>query len=353
MGILFALQDWLRLRIWGYHIRLLIELETWGMQYFLWGVICWVLWWQLGAQIQKAKAFSILTQMLPISIVVSVAEVMIWVLCFPNVPLNLPRMTYWHRLGYQLNFDLFNNLVIFWCAFSLFKGIGYYQKFREKEHSAAQLEVELATAQISALRMQLNPHFLFNAMNSISSLMRTDIQAADNMLEQLGSLLRITLKRGDAQLIPLRNEIEFIELYLAMQDQRFGNRVSQSLDIDPELHDALVPAMILQPVVENAYAHGLSKLEGGGFLRVQAYREGGRVWLTVVNSGVGLQKGKSNGSSGKGLGLSNVRARLLLHYGADHKFVIRETQRNEVQVMMMLPLKISDSHDEQMTRFGA
>jgi two-component system LytT family sensor kinase len=353
VGVLFALQDWLRLRIWGYHVRLSIELETWGMQYFLWGVICWVLWWRFGASIKKARVASILTRVLPVSIVASVAEEMIWVLCFPDVPLNLPHMAYWHRLAFHLNFDLFYNLVIFWCAFSLLRGVGYYQQFRETERAAAQLEVQLANAQISALRMQLNPHFLFNTMNSISSLMRTDIRAADNMLEQLGSLLRITLQRGDAQLIRLRNEIEFIELYLAMQDQRFGNRVSQSLDIDPELHDALVPAMILQPVVENAYAHGLSKLESGGFLRVEAYREGGRVWLKVVNSGVGLQKGKSDGSSGKGVGLSNVRARLLLHYGADHSFVIRETRRNEVQVMMMLPLQISDSHDEQMTRFGA
>ena len=126
---------------------------------------------------------------------------------------------------------------------------------------------------LAALRMQLNPHFLFNAMNSISSLMRTDVNAADTMLEQLSSLLRITLERGNVQLIPLRDEMEFIEVYLSMQDQRYAGRVRRDISIDSELHDALVPAMILQPIVENAYAHGLSKMEKDGELLIEAHRQ--------------------------------------------------------------------------------
>ncbi len=135
------------------------------------------------------------------------------------------------------------SMVIFWGAFFFFRGFGYYQQFREKETVAARLEAQLANSQIAALRMQLNPHFLFNTMNSISSLMRSDIDAADSMLEQMSSLLRMTLERRDVQLIPLHDEIEFIETYLGMQDRRYAGRVIRTLSVDPELHDALVPAM--------------------------------------------------------------------------------------------------------------
>jgi LytS/YehU family sensor histidine kinase len=201
--------------------------------------------------------------------------------------------------------------------------------------------------------MQLNPHFLFNTMNSISSLMRTDIDGADTMLEQLGSLMRITLERGDAQLIPLHEEMEFIEMYLAMQEKRYGNRVKQSVSIDPELHDAMVPAMILQPIVENAYAHGLSKLNCGGALVIAAHKEACRVTLSVLNSGVGLRADPWRRSPGQGVGLANIKSRLQLHYGVDHTMVICEADRNTVQVTITIPLTLSENSMEETARFGA
>jgi len=354
LGCLFALQGWLTMRMWSYRIGMAILFEAWVVSYLLWGVLCWLLWWWLGERIQHARLPWIITRLLPLSILTGVVQEMIWVWCFPNLPLNRPHMSYWRRLGSNVNDDVLNNLVICWCVFGLFRAIGYYRKYREQEVAASQLEAQLANAQISALRMQLNPHFLFNTMNSISSLMRTDVTAADNMLEQLGSLLRITLKRGDAQLIPLRDEMEFIELYLAMQDQRFGSRVRQTVSIDSELHDALVPAMILQPIVENAYAHGLSKLDHDGLLAIEGRREGRRVRISVMNTGVGLRNGRAGGeSSGQGLGLANVKARLGLHFGSDHEFSIRQVEKDKVQVAMVFPFRLSDHQEEQITRFGA
>lgn len=352
LGTLFALQGWISMRLWSYPVSLSLLLRAWVVQYLLWGVLCWLMWRGLGPQIQQAGWGWIVTRLIPLSLLVSVTEEMIWVGFFPDLPLNRPHMEYWPRLAMEMYDDLLENMVICWCTFGLFRGIGYYQRFREKEDAAAKLEVELANAQISALRMQLNPHFLFNTMNSVSSLMQIDVAAADTMLEQLGSLLRISLKRGDAQLILLRDEIEFIELYLAMQDQRFGNRIRQSLNIDPELHDALVPAMILQPIVENAYGHGLSKIEGPGVLEIDAVREGDYVRLSVANSGVGLRTSRHEGS---GLGLSNVKARLLLHYGADYTFSMREVEPLKVLVTLTLPLQLSlqPEEEEQITRFGA
>jgi two-component system LytT family sensor kinase len=352
LGELFALQDWMGMRLWSYHVRVLVLLEAWGLQYLLWGVICWVLWWQLGQYIQKANLLCLLTRVLPLSIATCILEEMIWVMCFPDLPLNRPHMTYWPRLALFLNEELVDNLVIFWCAFFLFRGLDYYQQLREKDASAAQLKTQLANAQLRALRMQLNPHFLFNTMNSISSLMQTDIATADLMLEQLSSLLRITLERGEVQLIPLSDEMEFTEMYLAMQDRRFAGRIRQEISVEPELLDALVPAMLLQPLIENAYAHGLSRLEGEALLTLAARRRDSTLVIKVTNSGRGLAPSASDESGRPCVGLANVKDRLRLHYGSDQTFVIEEMEHGSVQVILTLPLQFSERQIRTFAEYG-
>lgn len=353
LGALFALQDWMNLRRWGYHIGPAILFESWGMQFLVWGSLAWLLWRFLGSFIQRASLLAIFTRILPLSVATSVLEEMIWVTFFPNLPLDHAPMGYWRRLAFHLDAELVDNIVIFWSTFFLFRGIGYYQQFREKENVAAKLEVELANAKTSALRMQLNPHFLFNAMNSISSLMRIDINAADTMLEQLSSLLRITLERGDVQIIPLRDEIEFIEMYLAMQAQRYKGRVQQAVFVDPELHDALVPAMILQPVVENAYVHGLSKLTSNGNLSIEARKHGGQLELSVLNSGIGLKSVPRGHGRGQGIGMANIENRLKVLYGDRSSLSIVEIDQGHVRVVVSLPLAYSQAAAEPLTRFDA
>ena len=350
VGILFALQEYLNAHRWGYRIRLWFLVEMWGIQFLLWGVICWFLWRFLRPFILRARMICLLTRVLPLSIAASILEEMIWVLFFPRVPLDRPPMDYWHRLTFQLDAEFVDSMAIFWCAFLLFRGVAYYQQFREKETTAARLQIQLVQARLAALRMQLNPHFLFNAMNSISSLMRTDVEAADAMLEQLSSLLRMTLERGEAKLIPLRKEIEFIEIYLAMQQQRYSGRVHQALSVEPELHDALVPALILQPIVENAYVHGLSKCTGNGELFIEIRREGKRIRMSVVNTGSGLvPNGVENGR--RGVGLANVRDRLRLHYGDRGSLSVREVGSGRVNVTIALPLQLDEQSSEEVRRF--
>ncbi len=353
LGVLFALQEWLTMRRWSYSIRPSILLEAWGMQYFLWGVICWLLWWWLGKRLQQASLMWIVTRVIPLSIAASIVEEMIWVLCFPDLPLNRAHMSYWSRLAFHLDSEFIDSLVIFWCAFFLFRGIGYYEQLREKDAAAAELRSELAHAQVRALRMQLNPHFLFNTMNSISSLMQTDIATADAMLEQLSSLLRITLERGEVQLIPLSDEMEFIEMYLSMQDLRFTGRIRNQTSVEPELHDALIPAMLLQPLIENAYTHGLSKLEKDGMLAVVARRENSTLKISVINSGTGLAPAKLNGGGRRGVGIANVKNRLRLHYGSNQMFDIRELEQGSVEVVLTLPLQFSERPIATLTGYGA
>jgi two-component system, LytTR family, sensor kinase len=353
LGAILALQDWNTLRQWGYRMNTPVIFEAWIVEFLLWGTLCWLLWWLLEPQIQTASALVMITRVLPLSVVTSVIKEMAYVLYFPNLPMNRPHMTYWPRLAFHLNAELISDMVIFWCAFFLFRGIGYYQQFRDQEKAASQLEVELAHAKVLALRMQLNPHFLFNTMNGISCLMRIDVDAADTMLEQLSSLLRMTLERGDVQLITLREEMEFVEMYLAMQDQRYAGRVRQILSIDPELHDALVPAMILQPIVENAFVHGLSKLTSPGELVIESRKAGDHLNLKVMNSGTGLSIEMGTNPDSQGIGLSNVKSRLDLHYGIDADFSIVELDGKRVQVTITLPLRYSYERTEQLARFGA
>ncbi len=352
IGLLFAGQEWLHLLHAGYRMSPAIVFGSWGGQYFIWGIIAWVLWRLFRPFIQQASAVQILTIVFPVSLITCFIQEMIWVIFFPNIPMDRPAMHYWERAVFNFKGDLVESMVIFWGAFFFFRGFGYYQQFREKETVAAQLQAQLANAQIAALRMQLNPHFLFNTMNSISSLMRSDIDGADSMLEQMSSLLRMTLERRDIQLISLHDEIEFIETYLAMQDRRYTGRIIRTLTVDPELHDALVPAMILQPIVENAFAHGLSKVDRGGELSIEVFRDGENVCARVINSGLGLSASLDDSHIGHGVGLANVKNRLHLHYGDDCSFSIAEIDPSHVQVFVAFPLQLSPSALETVTRFG-
>ncbi|MGO9437504.1 MAG: sensor histidine kinase [Terracidiphilus sp.] len=356
VGALFALQEWIFMRRWAfqwnYHFQATITFAEYIVSYFLWGAICWIVWCFFRPSIQNANVVRILTHFVPLSIAACVLQEMTWVFMFPLLPLNRPHMPYWERLEFNLEGDICNSMVVFWSAFFLFRGIGYYQRFREQEKAAAQLEVQLVNAKMAALRMQLNPHFLFNTMNSISSLMRFDIEAADIMLEQLSSLLRITLERGDVQLIPLRDEIEFIEVYLAMQGRRYAGRIQQSVTVDPELHDALVPAMFLQPIVENAFAHGLSKVDANGILSIDVQRDGNQMQIQVLNSGQGLTAPKAKRTDGRGVGLANVRSRLQLHYGADWSLSLVEADPAHVRVTIDLPLHFAEQETEPLAKFG-
>jgi two-component system LytT family sensor kinase len=155
------------------------------------------------------------------------------------------------------------------------------------------------------------------------------------------------------QLIPLRDEIEFIEVYLAMQGRRYAGRVQQSVSVDPELHDALVPAMLLQPIVENAFAHGLSKVDSDGVLSIDVQRDGTAMAVTVLNSGLGLSAMPGSRPEGRGVGLSNVRGRLKLHYGESWSLSLLEVDPRHVRVTIRLPIHLAERELEPMARYGA
>ena len=330
------------MRMW--HAKLAAEisvpslLEAWGFQYLLLGIACWLLWFQLGPRLLHLDWVYVVTRIVPLSILISLGVELAWVAAFPRFPISPKPLTYWDRLSFELDSEFLGNFIIFWSSIVAFQAVGYYKELKERESSLAQVSLELAQARIHALRMQINPHFLFNSLNSISSLMRTDIAAADTMLEQLSSLFRISLERGDVQMIRVSEEMDFIGMYLELQDQRFKGRVRQEIAIEPHTYDALIPAMLLQPLVENAYVHGLSNLAAGGVLSISLSQRDHRLGICVRNNGAGLERRLAAAGNRNGIGLANIQSRLKLHFKDDFNFVAAEIPPDGFQVEIAIPL---------------
>jgi LytS/YehU family sensor histidine kinase len=199
------------------------------------------------------------------------------------------------------------------------------------------LATELVQARLQALRMQLNPHFLFNTLNTISALIHENPDAADRMIVRLSELLRRTLDRGDVQEVPLREELEFLRSYLDIEQMRFPDRLTVTFDIEPKTQELLVPQLILQPLVENALRHGILPREEAGRVEISArVVDGQHLELKVRDDGSGLPA--ANGSPGReGIGLQNVRSRLAQLYGAAQQLEIGNASTGGVEARIRIP----------------
>jgi len=194
----------------------------------------------------------------------------------------------------------------------------YYRVTRQRELRTAQLERGLAQAELRNMRLQLQPHFLFNALNTISSTMYDDPRSADRMIGQLSQLLRLSLRTSHSQEVPLRDELEVLGCYLGLMKARFGNRLRADVEATPDTLDALVPSLLLQPLVENAIRHGNASHAGGGTIEIRVERIGTSMHLSVTDDGPGATAGVDVFTTG--IGLSATRDRLRLLYGDAHRF---------------------------------
>lgn len=195
---------------------------------------------------------------------------------------------------------------------------------KERERRAITAEAHLAKARLSALRMQLHPHFLFNSLNGISALIHTAPAAADDMIANLSTLLRLSLDSSDEQEIPLRRELDFLQCYLAIEQVRYGDRLRFESEVAAETLTAFVPGLLLQPIIENAVRHGLAPQCRTVTIRLVSCIEDGMLHLQVSDDGCGLQSRPQDGAEElHGIGLSNTRARLAELYGSNHSFEVR------------------------------
>lgn len=210
---------------------------------------------------------------------------------------------------------------------------------RDREREAAQLEAALTRSRLEVLKGQLQPHFLFNTLNTVASLVHDDPEAAERVLAQLGDLLRLSLQSGEAGEVTLAREVEFLERYVEIQRVRFADRLTVHLDIAPDARRALLPTFLLQPLVENAIRHGIEPRAVAGTVIVRAARAGDRLRLEVTDDGVGIGPDGSNGraTNGHGVGLSNTRQRLGQMYGPDHEMLVEPARGGGTTVRITIP----------------
>ena len=249
--------------------------------------------------------------------------------------LGLP-LNFFSFLKYYVNY-IFINIITYLIFTGLYYLWDYYKKFRERELKAYKLEAQLSEARLEVLKMQLHPHFLFNTLHAISALIPNDQEAADKMVSRLSDLLRLTLENSDLQEIPLKEELEFLEIYLDIEKIRFHDRLKVNIDVHDEILDVYVPNLMLQPIVENAVRHGISPKSKGGTIDIYAKRAGSSIIISVCDDGAGLEATSDEFS--EGFGLSNTRERLKQLYGDNHSFSIENLTEGGVRVTLEFPYR--------------
>jgi two-component system LytT family sensor kinase len=212
----------------------------------------------------------------------------------------------------------------------------YQRRLRDRELAAARLAGRLSEAELLALKSQLQPHFLFNTLNAVAAYVRSEPEVAEAMLTRLCALLRLVLESSGQQEVAFARELEAARHYLAIHQVRFGERLSVAIEADPELDEVLVPAMLLQPLVENAVVHGVAAVPGPGGIELEARRREDRLCLRVCNHSEGrVMHGRGRGS---GLGLANTRARLEQLYGPAHRLEL-VTGEHGAELSLEIPLR--------------
>jgi two-component system, LytTR family, sensor kinase len=236
-----------------------------------------------------------------------------------------------------MNFDW--EMMTYWAIVGLSHALLYYRESRDRALRSAQLETRLVEAQLKTLQQQLHPHFLFNTLHAVSTLMHRDVVAADRTLMRLSDLLRLTLERLGEQEVTLASELEFLRKYLEIERMRFADRLVVRFDVSAEAESAFVPTLLLQPLVENAIKHGVARKSGAGHIDIAARREDDKLHIEIRDDGVGLSEDALTALH-KGIGVSTTRARLQHQFGADFRFEFHRLSQG-VAVIVVVPWRVN------------
>jgi sensor histidine kinase YesM len=337
VGLLFALPN-LSASNWARPLRASMA------QWWAWDLVTPLIFWvdeRLPFQ-EKQLGNRIIAQLLP-----SLAITTLYVYAF-TVLRALLGLVGWNSLaGTSLLSAAYRggilwSLLVYWLIFGARQTYRYHRHYLASELRLEQMERSFSQARLNALRMQLDPHFLFNALNTVSSQVERDPRLARSMIEHLGDLLRLSLDARDKQEVPLAEEMAFLDHYLAIQRIRFGASLRIETYVAPEVKYALVPCLIVQPLVENAIRHGISCRASGGAVSVSAQRSAERIEIRVTDDGVGLPPGWTLETS-TGLGLSVTRERIAGLYpdGSSH-FAVTRRSGGGTEVEISLPLRLTD-----------
>jgi len=231
---------------------------------------------------------------------------------------------------------------MYWPLVCISALMAAHERERERERQASRLQALMAGLQLSLLRAQIQPHFLFNTLHAISALLRVDPRAAEDMLADLAEILRASFHDPASQETSLRQELDIVGCYLRIQQRRLGDRLTLALDVAPDTLDAAVPALVLQSLVENAVVHGIAPTNRPGTLAIRACRDAGRLQLEVCDDGAGAPAtpGAATGTRGAGVGLANARERLQQLYGDAQSFAFDSAPERGTRVTLRVPYRL-------------
>jgi len=326
------------------------ELEMkgpWGTQRFLYVYVGWVLWAFITPVLAwLVRRFTVerhgLLRVGALHVVSCTAFVFLQEGCLALLsrvigPYSMQKMSLGAAWMDSVRGSAFLDTMVYVMTVGVLLAIDLRRKLRAQELAGARLQADLAKAELDALRVQLHPHFLFNTLNAISMLVRKGQgETAVRMIAGLSDLLRLALATAGQQEVPLRQELDFLERYLSLQQIRFPDRLQIRMAIDPDTLEAQVPSLVLQPLAENAVRHGIAPSIAGGSVEVAAVREGEELVLRVRDTGVGLHPGSE---SPGGVGLRNVRARLQHLYPGRHRFRVANRVEGGVESLLAIPFR--------------
>jgi two-component system, LytTR family, sensor kinase len=299
-------------------------LTVWLVGEYIWGVVALaVIWFGVKWPLERAAITPRIGLHLLLSALVAAGQLALEAAAYKQLGTLTPSsaQSFWRAWSALLIVGFHGNVISYWVILGVHTGYRHYKKLEERERHALRLELQaselgtqLIRARLSALKMQLQPHFLFNTLNAIMVLVRqrrTD--RAEEMIGRLSDLLRCVLDEAEAQEVPLHRELDYVRLYLSIEQVRFDERLRVAIAADPAVLDAAVPHMALQPIVENALRHGIARSARGGTIRVTASAVDASVVIQVSDDGAGFES--QNLSDHRGIGLANTRARLAQLYG--------------------------------------
>lgn len=231
--------------------------------------------------------------------------------------------------------SMYNNLWMYCAVVLATTAISYYRENKERQLQAMQLQAQLSQTQLQLLKGQLHPHFIFNTLHAISTLMNRDVTGARRMIVRLSELLRVTMEQIDVQEIPLKDELGFINNYLEIEQIRFGDRLTVQMNVEPQVFDALVPAFLLQPLVENAVRHGIATQSQPGHIVISAKQVGQALQINIEDNGPGI---RDIDEIKEGIGIANTRARLRELYPSAHALEFVSRKEPGTRLFIKLPL---------------
>ncbi|HEV8591125.1 MAG TPA: histidine kinase [Pyrinomonadaceae bacterium] len=345
VGVSFGTRSYLQSLISGNPLTIRETVLSYTTDFYVWGILSPLIFWFCRRfPVARENWVGRIMVYLIISpfIVVTVTAVTIpatWYLGFANYTINPTLGAFFNKLIFN-PILLHQGLLAYWGTVVAAHAYEYYRQAQISRTKTTELTAQLAQAQLAALKMQIHPHFLFNTLNSVSALIHKDPEAADRMIARLSDFLRLTLKSSDHSVVTLKEELEFLQIYLEIEKIRFQDRLVVSLDVDPAALDALVPNLILQPLVENAVRHGIGRTTSVGHLRIFAERSGERLVVKIEDNGPGFSASNGSGANptaGNGIGLVNTKARLKKFYADFDLDIAENTTHRGAVVSISVP----------------